>query len=902
MASAPPTPPPHCSSVPSRPNATSNRSTHNHRHSSHHNNHNRHNHQNSRLRRQEQSRWNHNGYGSFANNSPLPYANATGSGSGAGVASASAVAAAVAAAAAGDNAPAAFSSALGMLGGRRSTLGLEFSGRRTTRFAARMRSGRLRYNNNKTKHSLIAEEVQQCLEKSGNDVASVDNVLLSYESKMYDPEDYIYLIRECGNKDLYLQVSKTYDFAMGRKHYNWFYKGKLTSTVISQLGKMKKIEHACRVFDVARSQGFGNTVYSYSSMINAYGHNGRFNDAVRLYRSMRPLGMEPNLITYNALIDAGAKGHVDFSIVAKFVDEMVANGIMPDRITYNSLLSVCVPGGAWEIARDLFAEMRNKGHEQDVYTYNTYLDVLCKGGQLDFARRIFADMSANNVFPNAVTYSILMDGYSKAGQSEEALALYDEMKRLDIPADKVSYNTLIAVYGRLGLFEDALFASEEMEICGYKKDIVTYNALLGGYGKHGMYDEVKRIFTEMKRKHIYPNTLTYSTLINVYTKGGMYMEAMEVYREFKENDLEVDVVFYSQLIDTLCKNGLVESAMVLLDVMTRNGITPNVVTYNSMIDAFGDVSALGFKTSFRANDDQTESSASMLIAASSQNQTGSDKEDRISKMFEQLAVEKAGHGKKDLRTKQDFSILWLLRKMHELEIKPNVVTFSAILNACSRCNSFEDASRLLDELRLFNDQVYGVAHGLLMGSRENTWLHAQAVFDDMKRMDNLTASAFYNALTDMLWNFGQKRGAQLVVLEGRNRNVWTGDWSIECLDLHLMSCGAACAMVHDWLLNIRSIVFEGSELPKLLSILTGWGKHSKVLGDGALKRKIEALLNGIGAPFKIAESNIGRFTSPGYLVAAWLKKSSTLNVLVLHDRITASEPTASGLVYSLQAP
>lgn len=31
-----------------------------------------------------------------------------------------------------------------------------------------------------------------------------------------------------------------------------------------------------------------------------------------------------------------------------------------------------------------------------------------------------------------------------------------------------------------------------------------------------------------------------------------------------------------------------------------------------------------------------------------------------------------------------------------------------------------------------------------------------------------------------------------------------------------MSSGAARAMVHAWLLNIRSIVFEGHELPKLL--------------------------------------------------------------------------------------
>ena len=62
----------------------------------------------------------------------------------------------------------------------------------------------------------------------------------------------------------------------------------------------------------------------------------------------------------------------------------------------------------------------------------------------------------------------------------------------------------------------------------------------------------------------------------------------------------------------------------------------------------------------------------------------------------------------------------------------------------------------------------------------------------------------------------QKRGAQLVVLEGKRRQVWENTWSDSCLDLHLMSSSAARAMVHAWLLNICSIVYEGHELPSLM--------------------------------------------------------------------------------------
>lgn len=74
---------------------------------------------------------------------------------------------------------------------------------------------------------------------------------------------------------------------------------------------------------------------------------------------------------------------------------------------------------------------------------------------------------------------------------------------------------------------------------------------------------------------------------------------------------------------------------------------------------------------------------------------------------------------------------------------------------CSNCNSFEEASVLLEELRLFDNHVYGVAHGLLMGYDDKVWMQALSLFDEVKQMDTSTASAFYNALTDMLWHFGQ---------------------------------------------------------------------------------------------------------------------------------------------------
>ncbi|KAI4386616.1 hypothetical protein MLD38_004534 [Melastoma candidum] len=764
---------------------------------------------------------------------------------------------------------------------RSSDLGADFSGRRSTRLVSKMHFRRPK-SSGTDRHTAVAEEALHHAIQYGNDCVDLEDVLLSFEPKLCGSDDYNFLVREFGNRGDYVKAIQCFEFAV-RREKRWTEQGKLTSAMISILGRLGKVDLARRVFDTAVKEGYGNTVYGFSAMISAYGRSGYCGEALKVFDSMRDSGLRPNLVTYNGVIDACAKGGMEYGKVLKIFDDMLRKGVQPDRITYNSLLAGCSRTGLWEAAKNLFSEMVKKGIDQDIFTYNTLIDALCKGGQMDLAREYMSEMPKKNIMPNVVTYSTMMDGFAKAGRFDASFELFSEMKFLGIDSDRVAYNTLITIYTKLGDFNVALDVCHDMEVAGIDKDVVTYNALLGGYGKLGKFDEVKRLFKEMKSQKISPNLLTYSTLIDVYSKGGLHVEAMDAFRQLKRAGLKIDVVLYSSLIDALCKNGLVESAVGLLLEMTEEGITPNVVTYNSLIDAFG--RSVNGQSSLGCESIQFGSSQPLVIEKPS-DRIGDDWDGSsgILKYFGRLASEKVVDRKKESRARREIlCILGAFRKMHELQIKPNVVTFSAILNACSRCNSFEDASMLLEQLRVFDNQVYGVAHGLLMGCRGEVWVQALSLFDEVRQMDSSTVSAFYNALTDVLWHFDQRKGAELVVLEGKRRQVWENIWSNSTLDLHLMSSGAARAMVHAWLLNIRAIVHEGHELPKLLSILTGWGKHSKVMGDGTLRRAIEALLTGLGSPFKQAKCNLGRFVSPGNLVATWLKESGTLKVLVLRD-------------------
>lgn len=74
------------------------------------------------------------------------------------------------------------------------------------------------------------------------------------------------------------------------------------------------------------------------------------------------------------------------------------------------------------------------------------------------------------------------------------------------------------------------------------------------------------------------------------------------------------------------------------------------------------------------------------------------------------------------------------------------------------------------------------------------------------------------------------------------------------------------------------------------SILTGWGKHSKVAGASAVKKAVETRLMEIGAPFQVAKYNEGRLISAGRVVYNWLRDAKTLPLLLLQDSRQAPYP------------
>ena len=88
-----------------------------------------------------------------------------------------------------------------------------------------------------------------------------------------------------------------------------------------------------------------------------------------IFPAMQGMCVVPDKITYNALISVCEKG-VDLKRAAQPSNTMQRKGIKPDATTYTAWISACAKSANLKQALQLFDEMRQEGIEGDAITYS----------------------------------------------------------------------------------------------------------------------------------------------------------------------------------------------------------------------------------------------------------------------------------------------------------------------------------------------------------------------------------------------------------------------------------------------------------------------------------------------------------------------------------------------------
>jgi pentatricopeptide repeat domain-containing protein 1 len=144
---------------------------------------------------------------------------------------------------------------------------------------------------------------------------------------------------------------------------------------------------------------------------------------------------------------------------------MEGKGLLPDLVTYSTLIKAYERAGQWERALEVMKVMQDNNITPNVITYSTAISAVAKAGQWRAALGLLEHMRKDKVQPDAVTYNYVISALSKGGQWDAALRLLQEC--LDIEGQEAAqmstYCTVIKCLGDNGEWEKALGVIGAME-------------------------------------------------------------------------------------------------------------------------------------------------------------------------------------------------------------------------------------------------------------------------------------------------------------------------------------------------------------------------------------------------------------------------------------------------------
>ncbi|CAI9100097.1 OLC1v1037027C1 [Oldenlandia corymbosa var. corymbosa] len=398
------------------------------------------------------------------------------------------------------------------------------------------------------------------------------------------PTDFCFVVKWVGQSS-WQRALEVYEWLNLRHWYSP--NPRMLATVLGVLGKANQEALAVEIFSRAEPQ-VGNTVQVYNAMMGVYARNGRFSKVQQLLDLMRERGCEPDLVSFNTLINARLKsGPMTPNLSIELLNQVRRSGIRPDIITYNTIISACSREANMEEAVKVFDDMQTHKCQPDLWTYNAMISVYGRCGLPGDAERLFQDLGSKGFFPDAVTYNSLLYAFARDGNVAKVGKICDEMLKMGFGKDEMTFNTIIHMYGKSGQDDLALQLYRDMKTSGRNPDVVTYTVLIDSLGKANKIAEAEKVMSEMLDAGVKPTVRTYSALICGYAKAGKKMEAEEMFNSMRRSGIRPDQLAYSVMLDIHLRSNDIKKSFILYQEMVDDGFRPDLFLYEVMLRFLG---------------------------------------------------------------------------------------------------------------------------------------------------------------------------------------------------------------------------------------------------------------------------------------------------------------------------
>ncbi|OVA20411.1 Pentatricopeptide repeat [Macleaya cordata] len=208
--------------------------------------------------------------------------------------------------------------------------------------------------------------------------------------------------------------------------------------------------------------GFDSSLSAGNALVTMYARCGIVEAAHLVFRTMPYV----DSVSWNAMIAAlGQHGHG--AQVVELFERMLQEEILPDRITFLTVLSACSHAGLVEEGCRYFESMNQiYGITPGEDHYARLIDLLCRAGKISEAKGVIETMP---FVPGAPVWEALLAGCRIHGNEELGIEAAERLFELT-PQHSGTYVLLANMYASMGRWNDVAKVRKVMRDRGVKKE------------------------------------------------------------------------------------------------------------------------------------------------------------------------------------------------------------------------------------------------------------------------------------------------------------------------------------------------------------------------------------------------------------------------------------------------
>ncbi|KAK9162980.1 hypothetical protein Syun_003882 [Stephania yunnanensis] len=382
---------------------------------------------------------------------------------------------------------------------------------------------------------------------------------------------------KCGNVG---SARWVFDEMVGRDLLSW-------NSMISGCVSNGFLDSAVRLLGLVRSDGLEPDVVSWNIVIDAYCRKGLCEEASKMFEQIE----EPNIISWTTLISGYSRVGKHEVSLRIFTDMMTRGGLIPDPDALSSVLGSCRVLGACKSGREIhgYGIKNLKRFEFYDSAGAALLTLYGSFGRMQYARLVFELMDITDV----VTWNAIILSLAHRGTGDSALRCFGEMQSRGIENDENTLSTILPVcnlkfgkqihaYIRKRTFNSAVPVSNALinmySKCGcigaaYKvfsnmeiRDLVSWNSMMGGCSMYGDGKAALGLLQEMNRSSIQPNSVTFTSALSACSHSGLVDEGLELFNRLTEQFSIVPTMEqFACVVDLLARAGRLEDAIKFIN-------------------------------------------------------------------------------------------------------------------------------------------------------------------------------------------------------------------------------------------------------------------------------------------------------------------------------------------------